>query len=71
MNRARATSNRIWLVSKNILWKIDFSVAFIVSFPESTISVFVLGVAVTDVIQCMFKLTLVFVMYFSYFCQYS
>ena len=71
LNRARATSKRIGLFSKNIFWKIDFSVVFTVSFPENTISVFVLGVALTEVIQCMFKLTLVFVMYFSYFCQCS
>jgi hypothetical protein len=47
LNRARAASNRIGLVSKNIFWKIDFSVVFIVSFPENTISVFVFGVALT------------------------
>lgn len=69
MKRARATSNRTGLVSKNIFWKIDFSVVFIVSFPENTISVFVLEVAVTEVIQFMFKLTLVFVMYFTIFAN--
>jgi len=52
VNRARATSNRIGLVRKNIFWKTDFSVVFVVSFPENTISVFVLGVALADVIQC-------------------
>jgi hypothetical protein len=40
-------------------WKIDFSVVFIFSFPKNIISVFVLGFAVREVIQCMFNLTLV------------
>jgi hypothetical protein len=70
LNRTRATSNRIGLVRKNIFWKIDFPVVFIVFLSQNTISVFVLGVALTEVIECVFKLTLVFVMYCSYFCQY-
>ena len=35
---------------------------FIVSFPENNISICVFEVALIEVIQCMFKLTLVFVM---------
>jgi hypothetical protein len=56
---ARPTSNRIGLARKNNSLQVEVSVVFIVSFLENIISEILLGVAVREVMQCMFNCIIV------------